>query len=358
VSAGNTAGRISTLLAAACVCLATGVSAAPPLGDNTVKLAPSLLKLPQNIGPLRYSTENRYSDRRMGRSFAYNASGISLNIFVYDYGVRDLPEGPDSVDACEQFESAKAEIENGGNYQNVKLRGEVARRLRADSPLTAREAVYEFERNGLSALSVLWLTSADGFFIKLRLSMRTEIADELDDAREQILGSIADAIHARDRSALPAPAPSSTANVPASIEMSASGEPADAPLWLAYAMELSRYAVEHPASGPPCGGLFVPSFELEVEARRAALREYRERPASNHRSAYFDALSRVEAAGWLDEYVWALLHKPGWGKAPDHELAMGAFEEFRARELPGHVAQSGAHVRIRAVRVLAPPATP
>ena len=344
------------MLAAVCIGLATAVSAAPPLGDNTVKLAPSLLKLPQNIGPLRYSNENRYSDRRMGRSFAYNASGISLNIFVYDYGVRDLPEGPDSVDACEQFESAKAEIENGGNYQNVKLRGEVARRLRADSSLSAREAVYEFERNGLSALSVLWLTSADGFFIKLRLSMRTEIADELDDAREQILGSIAEAIHARDRGALPASP--TVAPAPASIEMSASGEPSDAPLWLAYAMELSRYVAEHPASGPPCGGVFVPSLELEVDARRAALREYRARPASNRHSDYFDALSRVETAGLLDEYAWALLHQPAWGKAPNHELAMGAFEEFRARELPGHVAQSGAHVRIRAVRILPPPTAP
>jgi hypothetical protein len=357
----NRARRLPALVAAACIGVAfigmSGrVSAAPPLGDNTVKLAPSLLKLPQNIGPLRYSTENRYSDRRMGRSFAYNASGISLNIFVYDYGVRDLPEGPDSVDACEQFESAKAEIENGGNYQNVRLRAEVARRLRADSPLSAREAVYEFERNGLSALSVLWLTSADGFFIKLRLSMRTEIADELDDARDQILGSITDAINARERGALPAPVASTPA--PASIEMNAGGDPADAPMWLAYAMELSRYATEHPDSGPPCGGVYVPRFELEVEARRAALREYRARAANGRHSAYFDALSRVEAAGLLDEYTWALLHQARWGKAPDHELAMGSFEEFRARELPGHVAQSGALVRIRAVRVLPPPAAP
>ena len=82
-----------------------------PLGDNTVKLAPSLLKLPQNIGPLRYAGENRYSDRRMGRSFGYNASGISLNIFVYDYGIRNLADGPDSMAACEQYQSANDEIE-------------------------------------------------------------------------------------------------------------------------------------------------------------------------------------------------------------------------------------------------------
>lgn len=322
------------------------------LGDNTVKLAPSLLKLPQNIGPLRYVGENRYSDRRMGRSFGYNASGISLNIFVYDYGIRDLSDGPNSYAACEQYESAKDEIEHGGNYQNVVLRGEVSRPLRPGAALTAREAVYQFERNGLSALSVLWVTAADGFFIKLRLSMRTEISDELDDAREQILESLAEAIDARPRRVMPeAPAPAE-----ASIEMDASGDPADAAMWLAYAVELSRNAREHPESAPPCGGTFEPPYQVEVDARLAALREYRARPANGRRSGYFSLLSKVEAAGFLDEYVWSYLHRDAWGTSPPHELSMGAFEEFRTRELGTHVAQSGAHVRIGAIRVLPPPA--
>jgi len=321
------------------------------LGDNTVKLAPSLLKLPQNIGPLRYAGENRYSDRRMGRSFGYNASGISLNIFVYDYGIRDLADGPNSVAACEQYESAKDEIEHGGNYQNVVLREEVSRPLRPGAELKAREAVYQFERNGLSAVSVLWITAADGFFIKLRLSMRTEIGDELDDARDQILESLAEAIDARPRRVVPAAPPPAEA----SIEMDASGDPADASIWLAYAVELTKYVREHEDGGPPCGGIFEPPFQLEVDARLAALREYRARPANGRRSGYFALLSKVESAGFLDEYVWSYLHRDAWGTSPPHELSMGAFEEFRARELGAHAAQSGAHVRIGAVRVLPPP---
>lgn len=344
--------RYVTRYAAALVvaCVAT-VAQGAPLGDNTVKLAPSLLKLPQNIGPLRYAGENRYSDRRMGRSFGYNASGISLNIFVYDYGYRDLADGPDSVAACEQYESAKSEIERGGNYENVVLREEASRPLKPGAELKAREAVYQFERNGLSAVSVLWLTAADGFFIKLRLSMRSEIGDELDDAREQILESLGDAIDARPRRVMPAaPAPAE-----ASIEMNAGGDAADAPMWLAYAVELSRYAREHPEAGPPCGGVFEPGYELEVDAREAALREYRARPANGRRSNYFNVLSKVEAAGFLDEYVWSYLHRDAWGASPPHELSMGAFDEFRTRELGAHEAQSGAHVRIGAVRVLPPP---
>ena len=97
---------------------------AAPLGDNTVKLLPSKFRLLQNIGPLRYTGTNRYSDRRLGRSFGFGVSGISLTIYVYDYGLRDIPDGPDSVPACEQFERAKHEIEYGDNYQNVVLRGQ------------------------------------------------------------------------------------------------------------------------------------------------------------------------------------------------------------------------------------------
>lgn len=319
------------------------------LGDNTVKLAPSLLKLPQNIGPLRYTGENRYSDRRMGRSFGYNASGISLNLFVYDYGVRNLTDGPDSVAVCEQYESAKREIELGGNYDNVVLRGESSRRMRpaAEAPLT-REAIYEFDRNGLHAISVLWVTAADGHFLKLRLSLRGEIADELDEARAEILASLAAAIEARP--ARPAPPPGGAHE--ASIEMDASGDAADAAMWLAYAVTLAQYEREHPDARPPCGGEFEPPFQVEVAARRAALHEYRVRPANGRRSNYFETLARVEAAGFLDEYVWTHLHVRGWGTSPPHELAIGAFEEFRARELAAHEVQSGAHVRINEVRAL------
>jgi hypothetical protein len=332
------------------VCAALAASAAR--GDDTVKLSPSMLKLPQTIGPLRYGGETRY-DRRMGRSFAYNASGIALNVFVNDYGIRNLPDGPDSPEACEQYQGARNEIESGGNYQNVVLRSEVSRPLRADRPSPiAREAVYEFEHNGLHAVSVLWLTAADGFFIRLRLSMRVEIGDELDDAREQILEALAVAIEARPPRVLPKPDPAldDAALSEPSIEMTQANSVFDTPAWFAYALELSRHARENPDAGPPCGGLLDPPFELEVEARRAALREYRARPVHGRRSNYFNALARVEDAGFLKEYVWHYLHRDSWGAAP--ALNMSGFEEYRARDLVTHSVQTGARVRIHTVRVL------
>lgn len=324
------------------------------LGDNMVRLAPSPFKLPQNIGPLRYSGEVRYSDRRMGRAFTYNASGISLKIYVYDFGLRSIFDGPDSVATCEQFESAKREIERGGNYQDVKLRGQFSRTMgAADDAPVAREAVYEFDRNGIHAVSALWVTAADGYFLKLRLSLRAEIGDELDEASEQILGAIAVALSARSVDpAVVAPEPLPEA----SIEVEASPDTASAAAWLAYAVELARFSGEHPETRPACGGRLVPGFAAELAARQAALREYRMRAAATLPSGYFDELARVEAAGFLDEYVWHFLRNEQWDAVPQASLELEAFEAFRKRELATHVVQSGARVRINAVRVLpAPP---
>jgi hypothetical protein len=315
-----------------------------------VRLAPSQLKLPQNIGPLRFNGESRYSDRRLGRSFGYNASGISLSIYVYDFGLRDIADGPDSVDLCEQYESAKGEIESGGNYQNVVFRGEWRRPLAPgdDSP-RAREALYEFDRNGVRALSVLWFTAVDGHFLKLRLSLRSEVADELDEARTQILSAIAEAIESRRK---PAPRRATPPVQEASIDVDTIHDRDTAALWFTYALELVKYSREHPQTRPACGGKLAAGHAAELSARRAALAEYRGREAGARGDNYFDELLRIDDAGLLDEYTWHYLRNARIDSAPPAELDLAAFEIYRARELATHVVQSGARVRINTVREL------
>lgn len=328
--------------------LCAGPARPVPLSDNTVRLLPSKFRLLQNIGPMRYTGTNRYTDRRLGQSFGYGASGISLTIYVYDFGLRGLPDGPDSVAACEQFERAKREIEIGGNYQNVVLRREVTRRMRdtADAPL-AREAVYEFDRNGIHATSLLWVTVADGYFVKLRLSLRSEVADELDDARVQILSTMSEAMAARPRR--PAPADTSPET---SVDLDAAADPADATLWFAYAGELLRASRDVPGALPPCGGALVPGYATELAARRGALREYQLREGAQHNSVYFNELERIDAAGFLEEYVWYYLRNPALDTAPPAELDLPGFETFRQRELATHQAKTGARVRVNTVRAL------
>jgi len=336
------------------VCSAATHGAA--LSDNTVHLLPSKFKLAQNIGPLRYTGENRYSDRRLGRSFGFGANGVSLTIYIYDYGISGLPDGPDSVAVCEQFEKAKREIESGGNYQNVTLQREVMRPLKdiAQAP-SAREALYQLDRNGIHAVSALWLTAADGYFVKLRLSMRKEVADELDEAMASVLDALAASISSRP--ARPAAALPANAGAPG-IAIDPGTDVEDAPLWLAYGIELARAAGEQPRILPPCGGPLIPDYGTELAARRSALREYLRRDPANRTSDYFNALARIDAAGFLEEYVWYYLRNPEVDTTPPAELALDDFEKFRARELTAHQVETGAHVRVNTVRALPLAAAP
>jgi hypothetical protein len=344
--------RRSRVLAGVAASALWVASYAAPLGDNTVRLDPSQLRLPQAIGPLRYSGENRFRDRRLGRSFNYNTAGISLSIYVYDYGLRALPDGADSIPLCEQFESAKREIERGGNYENVTLVSEYSRRLATgEDSQVAREAVYEFERRGVRAVSALWLTAVDGYFIKLRLSLRWEVADELDDARARILAAVQEAIEDRRPKPRELRAPAREAL----IEVDGEFEPETAALWIEYAAHLVTHARTHPQIRPVCGGRLRPDFAAELDARRAALDAYRSRGPELRSSRYFDELLRVADAGLLPEYVWHYLRNEATDVEPPIELRMSEFEEYRLRELPDHIAQSGAHVRLNTVRVLPPP---
>ena len=340
--------RAAQLLLGLALALAVVVAHAARLGDNTVKLLPSKFRLLQNIGPMRYTGENRYNDRRLGRSFGYGTSGISLTIYVYDFGLRDLPDGPDSVAVCEQFERAKHEIEFGGNYQNVVLRGESTRRMKdiANAP-QVREAHYELDRNGIHAVSILWLAAADGYFVKLRLSLRSEVADELEEARQQILADLADALAAR-----PARPVNATAQPPpeSSIEIDPGNDAAEAQLWVAYASELLAAARATPGAMPPCGGPLLPRFATELAARSSALREYLARDARP--AGYFAELARIESAGFLDEYVWHYLRDVDSEKTPPAALDLAGFEAFRLRELAAHQVKTGARVRVNTVRTL------
>ena len=97
--------------------------------------------------------------------------------------------------------------------------------------------------------------------------------------------------------------------------------------------------------------MLVTGYAAELAARRAALREYHLRDAQSD-SAYFSELARIEAAGYLEEYVWYYLRSEGLDKEPPAELDLAGFESFRLRELAAHEAKTGARVRVNTVRAL------
>ena len=113
-----------------------------------------------------------------------------------------------------------------------------------------------------------------------------------------------------------------------------------------------RVSRETPDTLPPCGGPLVPGFLAELAARRGALREYIAREPAQRTSAYFSQLERIDAAGFLDEYVWHYLRNQSRDTLPPADLDMPAFETFRQRELPAHAVITGARVRVNTVRAL------
>jgi len=126
----------------------------------------------------------------------------------------------------------------------------------------------------------------------------------------------------------------------------------EAAWWISYADELLRASRDDPDSMPPCGGPLLPGFAAEYAARVRALHDYHARDVAARHSPYFDDLARIDAAGFLDEYVWENLQKSGAAMPPGLDLA--AFLEFRALELPRHAYFTGARVRVNRVRVLPP----
>jgi hypothetical protein len=163
--------------------------------------------------------------------------------------------------------------------------------------------------------------------VKLRLSLRSEVADELDEARA--------------RSSTPWPYPSRRAAPASTTRQQArdqhrfrfGGRPGGRALWLIYAGELLRASRDIPDALPPCGGPLIPGFAAELTARRAALREYLARAPEQRTSPYFSELARIEAAGFLEEYVWHYLRNESRDTAPPPELDLPAFENFGSASL-------------------------
>jgi len=82
------------------------------------------------------------------------------------------------------------------------------------------------------------------------------------------------------------------------------------------------------------------SFACEMTARRLLLDTWLEQRAENHDlgDAYLDELARVQASGYLDEYVASYFRKRHW-EIPD-ALDRSAFKKWRRANLPGHKPQT------------------
>lgn len=302
------------------LCLASVASA-----QDTVKLLPSSLELPARLGPLHFDGKpHMYEPAALGSSYQYNGGGVSLTIYVYDAGVTNIPDGGDTVANCYLFEQTKREIGAAG-YATVRLVSEQLVRLSPpdDTPL-AREAVFEFVRDGQPTLSYLWMTGAARHFLKIRFSMDPSQRDEAEVARRFLLTELGEAVKPHL-----APVDPDAKNPEVSLNVFAGGGTEEMAAGIMYLALLDTQFKAAPESKPLCGGELIPPYETELSVFKALLALNLERTAGT----LGKQLAEVSKAGFLDEFVWLELHRESWGDAAPGGLALKEYQAWRKKNL-------------------------
>jgi hypothetical protein len=304
--------------------------AAGPVRAETLKLGPTRLEFPLRIGPLATDGEaHGFGDPRLGVGYQYNGAGLALTIYVYDGGITDIPDGGDTIAACQQFEQAKSEIQSAG-YSNVVLKSQQLVRLEPpDAAPVAREAVLELVRGGHPVISYLWITGFDRNFIKLRFSLDAALRDEVSDARRAVLDALGAAMKPYLAPVPVASEPGKEEKPGTSINFAMGGKGDDMETGILYTMLLATMVDQGPEMAPVCGGPLVPTFDAEVGILRAMIAMNGEKPESR----FSQQLADAEAAGMLEELVWSDLHREEWGAAVPDGLALGDYKSWKKKHL-------------------------
>jgi hypothetical protein len=130
------------------------------------------------------------------------------------------------------------------------------------------------------------------------------------------------------------------------IQVSQSKTDAENLAWTAYGVSLAHYLETTGLAKTVPEGEYAPSFEGEVAAREKLLRIWRELTEKQNLSfAYMDILQKVEAAGFLRQYIWRYHHRPNW-KDQEAPSRQDEFASWAAYNLVGHVPMTGAKLVI------------
>jgi hypothetical protein len=82
---------------------------------------------------------------------------------------------------------------------------------------------------------------------------------------------------------------------------------------------------------PPCGGVLIPDFRTELAAFRGMI----SLSSNGADSAFAQTLVKLEAAGFLEEFTWADMHREEWGDSKPDGLELGSYKRWRKKNLKG-----------------------
>ena len=299
---------------------------------DSVVLAPTPFEMPARIGPLRSDGQPHRFDRpELGVAYSYVGPAMKLDVYVYDAGLRDIPDGATSAVLCREFEGAKEGLLRFPDYGDIRV--EVEQLALLDSPgtdLLAREAQLEFSYRDRNNISYLWLTAGAQQFVKMRFTAAAELREEMVEARRAIL----DALGAAMKPHMPPVTAATQATGPPAAEkghtahIDISLSPRDMQASMVYLMGLA--AANEDAEPPACPGPWTPTYEAEVAGFASIVAVSRE---SKTGSKFEKKLREVEQAGFLREFVWLARHQDSWGAETPAGLDLEGFRLWAGKHL-------------------------
>ena len=307
------------------VTILAGLSSADAADANTVALLPSPLMLPKRIGPMSLRGDpHKYTDPALGVSYQYGGDGLSLTVYVYDAGNKNIVDGANTIPVCQEFEVAKQGVAQA--YQNTQLKAEQLVRLNPPEDLPQiREAMYEYEREQQPTISFVWITAAAKYFLKLRLSMDPRLRDELPEARRALLAVVGDAIKPHL-----APVDANAKPPGATLGFNLGGGSNDEiQAGIMYLALLNSLADKSPDLAPVCGGEVVPSLDAEAGIYRGMF-GFDEQLGKGR---FGKTIARIDKAGFLEEFLWVDQHREEWGTTPPRELTLPEYAAWRKKNL-------------------------
>jgi hypothetical protein len=121
----------------------------------------------------------------------------------------------------------------------------------------------------------------------------------------------------------------------------------EAGVWMGYLFARMKYVSNNGRQYKNVPGVVQPLYEEEVHARTEAVFIYRDIRSRKPEMAapYFDELDKVEAAGFMREYVWRYLRSSHWVQ-PAAPLRDAEFDRWASEHLRTHAVQTRGRIAL------------
>jgi hypothetical protein len=334
------------LAAAALLAVAPRIQAAEsPLTSTAI----GGLTLPEYIGPLEFIGEHTGPEAGRSLTYSYRAVGLALELSITDLGAGGVEDGIDGPELLERYGEAEQDVIAATKVRGLRPKHE--KTVSLSDARVAREVLFTTrKKRDTGGSTYLIFTAAHGLVIDARFDIAPGFEEDGALSHGEILAALGQAIPATTAATVEARA-RAAAEAAVASQVTIMWDPAtpveENRIWLAYLFARAAYAVRE-NTGEPVAGERDASFEEEVRGRSVALSTFRDLRHNDARlaSAYFSDIDRVEAAGFLREYVWSYLHHASWA-APPADLKLAAFEAWRGDHLIDHVPVTHGRIAFR-----------